>query len=165
MEFVDPIRLSDISVVNVRFTKTGRLLQFNDTPQTPKIALRAEMPAPGGTINGLVGLSGAWLGTFLGDEELPANVALDVTQLAEIVVSEAGPRQTGHTVKTTPGMVCQCTTIDDQPWISMAVQLLGQPDMIVGYIHLDGPDRGKIEHTSVFPIALGKVDLVETSRS
>jgi hypothetical protein len=164
MQFIDPIRLADLRVTRVTEARPGTLLQVNDAPHQPLVALKAELPGADGPSCGVVGLFGEPVGIFIADGELPGDLGLDISDLAEIVLTEPAPRPAGLKDKVTRGIVCRSANARNEWWTSMAVALPHQPDEILGYVHLDGPDCGRIEMVDGQPVLLGKAALLARDR-
>jgi hypothetical protein len=120
----------------------GALLQLRiDAPVPLVVVVRAGGGQSGGMPDGIVFLEGSDAGTFLHDRNIEVDpAALDITALAEIVVTSPAPIRRGpHRADLTRLYVRL-----DEPAVGMAVRTSLNPDVHTGYLYLAGQHRGLI---------------------
>ena len=155
MPFIDKIPLSEIKPLRyLRDAKVGTFVQVAQAsvrpaaitvpasgPQAPMTALVSVLSAANGERTGLVILEGTEAGTFYGDDELMQRPALDISGLADVVVTEPAPSGTFR--KVLAGDICLAYQRNGDGVLSMAVSF-DTSSSIKGYVPLHGPQRGRI---------------------
>ena len=138
------IRLSDVKVFErISDAAVGTLLQITVGSLDAEICLRAALKGADGTSLGAVLLEGTRAGAFLADGELNDRFALDLTNLAEIVLSEPAPRMAGPH-HGDAGNIYEVSDRSGATFLGLAVKFPAS-NKVIGYTRLTDPLRGHIE--------------------
>jgi len=137
------------------------LLQIADEQGNlpPETFLRCRMSVENGEAHGVVFLEGQYAGTFTSDHEINLRPALDISELAQIVVENPAPRTGGGRHKIAAGNVCQATNRYGNSFLYIAVSLVGAQSSVLGYAFLNGPHRGHITLVDQ-PIYVGTASVI-----
>lgn len=166
MPHIDDIPLPEVKVVSLSGAPVGTLVQIagNDLPIKGGgdgiiVALRSGLETASGTSVGLVLLEGAVAGTFLSDADLAQRPALDINAIASIVVRGPAPRLLSMLNQPKAGDVWLAQIRNDRTFQGMAVKFNGNDPAVVGYVELEGANRGRITKGQV-QYYLGKIAVV-----
>jgi hypothetical protein len=163
MTHVDLVSLAHLNIVpKVGAAKVGSLLQISQDDTTkpnppvlpPAIALRSKMEVGNGVSQGLVLLDGDHVGTFVTGEEIDNLPALDVGDLAQIVIKAPSLCNVSVYKKISRGDVCQAT-VREESYIVMAISVAPRAS-VDGYVCLSGPNCGQIMPKISTKIILGR---------
>lgn len=154
------IRLANVKIFErVSSAAVGTLLQITVGALNAEVCLRAARGGPGGTSLGVVLLEGTGAGAFVTDGDLNDCFAIDLTNLAEIVLSDPAPRAVGAH-QSDPGNIYEASDRSGTVFLGMAVKL-PTANRIGGYVRLTDPRRGHIEQILNW-FYLGKAAVIDS---
>lgn len=158
MAGLEKIALDKLKIFErVSEVKTGTLLQLSPNKNSSPIGIKAEMPVAGGEMRGVTFLEGGDAGFFLTDQELDDCPAIDITELATVMLAEPIPQRFGMT-SPQAGAVCRVVKPGEEV-VAIAVRTSSYPH-VEGYMRLAGSRCGHIEKATS-PLYLGRATVVE----
>jgi hypothetical protein len=157
------IRLAKVKVFErISDAPIGTLLQIAVGGTNAEVCLRAQLHTAESAYPGAVLLEGTRAGTFLTDEELNDRIALDLTGLAELVLSDPAPR-TAAIHPNDAGSIYEVSARSGSSFLGMAVKL-PISSKIIGYARLTPPLCGHIEQI-LERLYLGKALVADLART